>query len=258
MNLATDHFTSSPMIWIMVAGVFLLAGFVKGVVGMGLPTVAMGLLAIVMAPAQGAAILIIPSFVTNVWQLLAGPSVKALFKRLWTMMVGVMVGTIAGSGWLTGGHAGMALSGLGVALTVYAVLGLLQVRFHVSARNEIWLSPLIGLITGLVTGATGVFVIPAVPYLQALKLEKEELIQALGLSFTVSTVALAAGLLLRAGDLAAPASLLGISLLALVPALLGMVLGQMLRVRMSVETFRRVFFAGLLLLGVYLAAEAII
>jgi uncharacterized protein len=251
ISLATRTFISSPIIWIAVASVFLLAGIVKGVVGMGLPTVAMGLLAILMPPAQGAAILIVPSFVTNIWQLLAGPSFKRLVRRLWTMMAGIAVGTVAGSGWLTGGHAGIALSGLGAALTVYAILGLLQVRFQMNGRYESLLLPLVGVITGLVTGATGVFVIPAVPYLQALMLEKEELIQALGLSFTVSTVALALGLALHAGDQMAPMPLIGISVLALIPALVGMFIGQMLRKRMSAEAFRRVFFSGLLLLGIY-------
>jgi uncharacterized protein len=95
-----------------------------------------------------------------------------------------------------------------------------------------------------------------VPYLQALQLEKNDLIQALGLSFTVSTVALAGGLL-QQGVFEASASLLGLSLLALVPALLGMFAGQHLRERMSVETFRRVFFIGLLLLGLYLTFEGL-
>ena len=53
---------------------FLLAGLVKGVIGLGLPTIAMGLLAIVLPPAQAAALLVVPSFVTNVWQLAFGPS----------------------------------------------------------------------------------------------------------------------------------------------------------------------------------------
>ncbi len=90
---------------------------------------------------------------------------------------------------------------------------------------EAWASPLVGVATGLVTGATGVFVIPAVPYLQSLRLEKEDLIQALGLSFTVSTAALAIGLL-RTGALVSPTAQLTGSMLALLPALAGMCIGQ--------------------------------
>lgn len=236
----------------LIIAVFLLAGLVKGVVGMGLPTIAMGLLALVMAPAEAAAILIVPSFVTNVWQLAAGPVFSALFRRLWTMMLGIFVGTVAAAGLLSGGHTGVAQVGLGVALVLYAALGLSAVRFSVPSRHEPWLSPLVGAATGLVTGATGVFVIPAVPYLQSLGLKRDDLIQALGLSFTVSTIALAVGLS-RSGPVGASSPFVVASLLALVPALVGMFAGQSLRERMSVETFRRVFFAGLLLLGLYLS-----
>jgi uncharacterized protein len=242
-------------VWILIGGTFLLAGLVKGVIGMGLPTVAMGLLALTLAPAEAAALLIIPSAVTNVWQLLAGPSFGALARRLWPMMLGVLVGTIAGAGVLAGDNAGTAGIGLGIALAVYAVVGLAGVKLTVARKYESWLAPAVGVTTGLVTGATGVFVIPAVPYLQAIGLEKDDLIQALGLSFTVSTMALAIGLL-RVD--AWHGSSIWLSLLALVPSLLGMQLGQVLRSRISAATFRRVFFAGMLLLGLYLVAERIV
>jgi uncharacterized membrane protein YfcA len=238
------------MWWTLIGATFLLAGLVKGVIGMGLPTVAMGLLALAMPPAEAAAILVVPSLVTNVWQLLAGPRFGALARRLWPMMAAVLVGTIAGAGVLAGNIAGLAKIGLGIALIVYAIVGLVGIRLSVAPRHEAWLGPLVGAITGLVTGATGVFVIPAVPYLQAIGLEKDELIQALGLSFTVSTVALAIGLLrVDAWQMDS----VWISLLALVPALVGMQAGQWLRQRIAAATFRRVFFAGLLLLGATLA-----
>lgn len=238
-----------------IGAVFLTAGFVKGVVGMGLPTVAMGLLAVTMPPAEAAALLLIPSLVTNLWQLFTGPAFGGLCRRLWTMMAGVVLGTVTGAGVLTGAHAGVASAGLGAALVLYAILGLLRRDFATAARHEALMSPLVGVATGLVTGATGVFVIPAVPYLQSLRLDKEDLVQALGLSFTVSTAALAIGLF-RTGALASPTAQLTGSILALLPALAGMFIGQALRRKMSVETFRTVFFVGLLMLGVYLVLEA--
>jgi uncharacterized protein len=119
----------------------------------------------------------------------------------------------------------------------------------VSPRHERHLSPVIGVVTGLVTGGTGVFVVPAVPYLQALNLKKEDLVQALGLSFTVSTVALAIGL---ARERAFAIDDITRSLLAVVPALLGMWIGQRIRGRISPATFRRWFFICMLALGLQL------
>ena len=229
-----------------ITGTFLLAGLVKGVIGLGLPTVAMGLLGLVMPPAYAAALLIVPSLVTNVWQLLAGPRFGALSRRLWGMMLGIIAGTLAGSGLITGTAAPAAAAALGGALALYAVVGLAKLRLRVPPAAERWAGPVIGAATGLVTGATGVFVIPAVPYLGSLGLERDDLVQALGLSFTASTLALAAGL---AWHGALPLQAAGASLLALVPALAGMALGGWLRVRVRPEMFRLCFFVGLLVLG---------
>ncbi|ACL59148.1 sulfite exporter TauE/SafE family protein [Methylobacterium nodulans] len=245
-----------PLPIAITALTFLLAGFVKGVIGLGLPTVAMGLLSLVMAPAQAAALLIVPSFVTNVWQLAAGPRFGTLAHRLWPMMVGVVVGTLAGAGFLQGSHAGQAAIALGLALMAYAVLGLTAVRFALPPEAQGgWMGPLIGALTGLVTAATGVFVIPAVPYLGALGLAKDELIQALGLSFTVSTLALAAVL---AGSGVFEPGTAGASAFALGPALVGMAMGGWVRGRVSEPVFRRCFFLGLLALGTHLASRALL
>src|SRR5262245_56089946 len=156
---------------------FLLAGLVKGVIGLGLPTIAMGLLAMVMAPAQAAALLVVPSFVTNVWQLALGPGIGELLRRLWPMLAGICVGAWAGAGLLTTDAGVRPTVALGAALILYAALGLSSVRFAVPGRAEWWLAPLVGVATGVVTAATGVYVIPAVPYMQGLGLEEEELVQ---------------------------------------------------------------------------------
>lgn len=232
--------------------VFLLAGYVKGVIGLGLPTIGVGLLGLIMSPAQAAALLVVPNFVTNVWQLVTGPDYRALMIRLWPMMAGIAAGTLAGAWLLPSGITPLATALLGILLVIYAGIGLGAVRFSVPDRYESVLGPLIGAMTGAVTVATGVFVLPAVPYLQALGLEKDDLVQALGLSFLTSTLCL--GLTLAAGGLFTPA-VAGSSLLALIPALGGMFLGQMMRSKISPATFRRWFFLGLLALGLYLVGR---
>ena len=166
----------------------------KGILGLGLPTLAMGLLAVVMTPAEAAAILVLPSLVTNAWQLLFGPSLVSLARRLWPMLGGICIGTWAGAGQIAGVDAESATLALGGALAAYALVGLSGVNFAVPPGAEPWLSPIAGVLTGLVTAVTGVFVLPAVPYLQSLGLRRDELVQALAMSFTVSTIALAAGL----------------------------------------------------------------
>lgn len=239
---------------IFIAAVFALAGVVKGVIGLGLPTISMGLLATAMSPVQAAALLLLPSFVTNVWQMLAGPSLSKVVRRLWPMMLAVCLGTWAGLGLMTGATARFGTTLLGVALIIYALAGLASWHFRVAKTWEPMLSPLVGAITGLITAATGVFVIPAVPFLQAVGLDKEELVQALGLSFTVSTVALGVNVGVEGGLRVGMASE---TIVALGLACAGMWIGQIIRTRLSPAVFRKWFFTGLLLLGLYLVARSL-
>jgi uncharacterized membrane protein YfcA len=83
-----------------------------------------------------------------------------------------------------------------------------------------------------------------------LGLPKDEFVQALGLSFTVSTIALATALL-RGGVF--EETMVAASALALAPALAGMMLGGWVRGRVSESAFRRCFLLGLLALGAHLA-----
>jgi uncharacterized protein len=238
---------------IYIAAVFALAGLAKGVIGLGLPTIAMGLLAVAMRPLEAAAILVLPSLATNLWQMLAGPGLMAVVRRLRSMMVAVCLGTWAGLGLMTGATARSGAAVLGVALAVYAAGGLLALRLPAPGKWEPMLSPVVGAITGFITAATGVFVIPAVPYLQSIGLEKEDLVQALGLSFTVSTLALTVNVAVEGG---LQRSLAAETAVALALACAGMGIGQAIRLRLSPGAFRTWFFAGLLLLGVYLAARS--
>jgi uncharacterized membrane protein YfcA len=245
----------APWAWGLVAAIFLLAGGVKGVVGMGLPTVAMGLLGLVLPPAQAAALLIIPSLLTNLWQMADGPALRALLRRFALLQVLLFAGTLLGVRLLTTPGARWPQVLLGTVLLVYGLIGLLlRRRLQLPERAERWSAPLIGGLTGVLTGATGVAVVPLVPYASALRLEKEALIQFLGLSFTVSTAGLALGL----GSAGAyPPSLALASLGLLIPTLIGLWGGQRLRARLPAEGFCRGFFIAMALLGAAILLRAV-
>jgi len=239
----------------LVALAFLLAGMVKGIVGMGLPIVAIGVLGLVMAPVQAAALLVVPSLVTNVWQYIAGPDARSVARRFATLLAGACVGTGLGIGLLTGGATALVSAALGLVLALYGAVGLLSARISVAPHVERWLSPVVGVVTGVLAGATGVFAIPAVPYFSTLRLGKDELVQTLGLHFTVCTVALAVALWTHDRF---PSSIAAGSLLALIPALGGMALGQRLRSRLRPDVFRRWFNVALVVLGTVMVVRALL
>jgi uncharacterized membrane protein YfcA len=237
---------------ILIAAVLVFAGLVKGVIGMGLPTVAIGLLATRMPPAQALAIVITPAILTNIWQTFAGGHFIEILRRLWPLMLGTVIGIRAGSGLMTGPYAAYGTIILGLLLIVYAILGLSMVRFYVPPAHEKWIGGVVGLITGTVSASTGVQIIPSMPFMQAIGLEKNVFVQALGMFFTTATIALAFNLT-SAGLLSAATALPGG--VALVAAFAGMFAGQILRDRMDAETFRYWFLISMMLLGFYLAGD---
>lgn len=236
----------------VVAGVFAFAGFIKGVIGLGLPTIATGMLGVMMTPVQAASIVVVPALLTNVWQMWSGPGLLMLLRRLWPMLTCVIVGTVATAGIVTRGNTRLTVGLLGAALMAYALYALWAPRFHIPPRHERWLGAVAGLATGIISGATGVFVVPTVPYLGAIEFDKDELVQSIGITAFTSAFALALGLGVHGSlrsDVAVPV------VVALVAAMAGMGLGQVLRSRLSLAVFRRWVLIGLFGLGVSMLAR---
>jgi hypothetical protein len=244
-----------PLALTVIFSTFLLAGTVKGVIGLGLPTVCLAVLAVLFDLPTAMALLIVPSLVTNIWQSCVGGHGRALLKRIWPFL-----SLAAVTVWIGGLGLGFfnltALTALlGLLLIAYSTIGLLGIKMTIDKPNETWSGCLLGMINGIFTGLTGSFVVPGVMYLQSIGLPRDQLVQAMGMLFTVSTLALVVTLErnnLFSADLAL------LSTIALIPAIVGMVLGQMLRRILSEAQFRRVFLIALLLLGLYILLRSIL
>jgi uncharacterized membrane protein YfcA len=237
-----------------IAGTFLLAGAVKGIIGLGLPTLSLGLLTAVLDLTTAMALLIVPSFVTNLWQAVVGGNGRAILLRIWPFLLMATVTVWLGATALTRVDLSLLSALLGGLLVVYSALNLTGVRIEIVARREIWAGPLLGTANGILTGMTGSFVVPGVMFLQAIGLSRDALVQAMGILFTVSTIALA--LALRGHSLLTP-ELGFVSTTAVIPALVGMVAGQRIRRRLSEDRFRQVFFVAILILGAYIIARQV-
>jgi len=247
-------FDFDPVLLVLIAAVFTLAGTVKGVIGLGMPSVAMGLLTALIGLPQAMVLLLVPTFLTNVWQACSGGNGLVVLKRIWPFLAMGTVTVWLGALALTRIDTHILSGMLGLSLASYALINLAGYRIAIPATREGWLGPVLGGVNGVLTGMTGSSVIPGVVFLQAIGLPRDQLIQAMGMLFTLSTLAL--GLALQgAGFLSQDLGML--SVLALVPAIGGMMIGTRIRTRLSEAQFRRVFFCALLLLGLYILIKAV-
>jgi len=239
---------------ILIIVIFLIAGTVKGVIGLGLPTVSLALLTVAIDLPTAMALLLLPSFVTNLWQALAGGHARQILRRLWPFLLFATLTVWIGASALTRIDLALLSVLLGALLMTYAGANLVGLRITISPQREQWAGPLLGLANGVLTGMTGSFVVPGVMFLQAIGLARDVLIQAMGMLFALSTLALAIALQ-RNALLTLEHGLLSAS--ALLPAILGMVFGQRIRQRISERLFSKAFFAALLMLGVYISFSSL-
>jgi uncharacterized membrane protein YfcA len=239
---------------LIILPIFLLAGLVKGVAGFGLPTVSIALLALVRPLPEAMALMLVPSLATNLWQAFAGGQLRAVAPRLGVFLGCAAVATFAAAGQLARADVVLLSGLLGVVLVASSALALAAPSLPAPSRaTERWLAPPMGAVSGAIAGLTGSFLVPAAPWLQAIRLPREQFVQGFGLGVVLVNGALAAAL---AGAGLLPAGLGLASLAGVVPAFAGMAAGRRLRTRLDEAAFRRVVQVALGALGAWLAVRA--
>ena len=244
-----------PQTWAWIAFAFFVAGVVKGVVGQGLPSVVLALLTVVIGLKPALAMLVAPTFVTNVWQALQGKALFIILRRTWSLLLTACVGVWLGVGVLAATDARIMSVIMAVVLAGYGAMGLARPVLPMPPRrHEVWLAPLVGAVNGVLSGMTGSLALPGVPYMQALGFDKNTLVQGMGILFTVVSAAMAVAM---ADARILSLDLFGASAVGIVPALIGMWAGQLVRHRLSEEAFRRTMFIALIAIGAFIAGRSL-
>ena len=234
--------------------VFILAGFTKGLVGLGLPPVVLGLLTAFIGIHPAMSMVVLPSLVTNTYQAVSGGNAFTLSKKLFIFYFSATFFVIAGCLLATQINTNYTSIILGLLLGLYGIGGLLNIRISFGDPKNKFIQLLLGTSNGIFTGLTGSSAVPGVFFLQSMKLSKEQLIQGMGILFTLSSITLAIGLYIT--NIFSISSGL-MSLLALIPAIFGMIIGSKVRQKISNYVFTRILFCSLCLLGIYIISNNI-
>jgi len=235
------------------AAAMLAGGLVKGVVGIGLPLVALPIMANFIPIPKAIALLILSSFATSVWQSADGGLFTPSVKRFWPLLIGIAVGVAISVKALATFDVKLLYLILGAIVTIFASLLHRQLVFPVTPRAERWAAPLTGVVAGLIGGLSMLFGPIYAVYLSGLRLGKESFVAAISLFNVWATIVLAAAMakysLFGGGDLVA-------SLFALIPSSVGVLLGTKLRHRINEDAFRKALAVVLFLIGLNLVRRA--
>lgn len=240
-----------------LAAVFATLGFaalVKGTTGLGFSTTALPLLVLAVGLEQALALVLLPSLTSNVLVMRSAGHFRETLVRFWPMFAATVPGVVLGL-WILGGtDTAYLVMILGLVLVAYALHGLTGARVALPEKTARRLQPASGFCTGLINGMTGSQIMPLLPFLLSQHLTPDRLVQAMNISFTLSSLIMVVGLS-HLGHLT-PASL-AVSGAGLLIVLAGTMLGARVRRRLSPQAFRVAVLALLLVLGAGLVAQAL-
>ena len=239
---------------IACAGAMIAGGAVKGVVGIGLPLVSLPVMATFIPVPKAIALLLLPSFVTSIWQVFHGGFLGRSVRRFWPLLLGMAIGTVISVRVLAIVDTHVLYLALGSLVATFAVVLHRRLVFAVPPRAEPWLGPVAGMASGLVGGLSMLFATVYVMYLSGLKLGKDFFVAVVALTNVTATIVLAAAM--ARYDLLGGSEFAG-SLFALVPAFAGLMLGQWLRGRIDEQRFRKVLAIVLFVIGLNLIRRGI-
>lgn len=240
-----------------VAGLAVMAGgLIKGTFGLGLPLIAMPLLTMFTSVGTAIAWLVVPMFVTNLAQGFVGgwPAVVARLRRFGPTLIVLVVVLAFSVQALVLVPEKILFAAIGAVVIAMSLLARLQPRLRIAPQQERWLGPLTAAIGGVLGGFTTFYGPPLMLYLAGLRLNKDEFVGAISLIYFTGSIGLGIGVV---GFGIADAAVFGQSLLACVPAMLGIWLGQLIRVRMNERLFANWLFVLYLAVGVSFLFKAL-
>ena len=245
---------ASTFVIIAATAALFAGGLAKGVLGVGLPMIALPLLYTSLPIREAVAIMYGPVLLMNVWQAFQGGWFLTALRKFWPMMTAVVAGTWLGAKALVGIDATTLQVIVGATVAGFSLVNLLQPKLAVSPKHFLWLSVVVGVTGGFFGGLT-LFIGPAViMFMVALRIPKEEFIGTIGLVYLLGIIPtgityVAEGVL-RAEHIVP-------TLIACVPVFVGMLAGQWIRGRVNEDTFRKTLLVALVLIGLNMVRQGL-
>lgn len=239
---------NTPQI-VAVFATYLFAATAKGVTGLGFSTTCLPILTLLVGLKDALPLVILPSICSNLVVMRQAGRFGETIRRFWPMLLALLPGLAVGLWTLSRIDGTQAGAVLGLMLLLWCTFSIARPNMHLPPQWERPLAPLSGGLTGLINGVTGSQVVPVVPFLMMLRLDRDLFIQAVNCSFTLSSIVMAVGLGLL--GLFSSYDIL-ISALGTLLVFFGVSMGGAIRRRLSEEFFRNVILVMLSLMGISL------
>ncbi|MDX2495317.1 MAG: sulfite exporter TauE/SafE family protein [Desulfuromusa sp.] len=241
--------------YVFILTAYTVAGSIKGLTGIGFSTSFLPIMALRLDLKIAIPLVIVPSIVSNVVVMVQAGHFREAIRRFWVLYISSIPGLLIGLAILIAVSVDTAKAILGVVLISYTFWALSNKSFSLSKSLERKLKIPVGFFTGIINGLTGSQVMPVLPYMLSLNLNKNLFVQAINISFTLASLIMLFGM--NTLGYISPKTFL-IATLGLLPVLLTMFFTGRLRHQFSGALHRKLVLTFLLIMGIVLLARVLL
>ena len=241
------------LIWVAIA-VFIFAGTIKGTVGIGLPTASISILSQFYSPYTAISLVIFPMMLSNIWQMIRSGDFIRILKIFWPFGLMLMFFISIFTNLSAAIPVEIMMLILGVVIIFFVISSLFIHPPKLPQRFDKVGQVIAGSIAGVMGGLTAIWAPPMVIYLVSRRIEKDDFIRATGLLVTMGSVPLCIGYWMN-GLMTGP--LTGLSLMMVIPTLIGSNIGERLRRKINPAIFQKIVLVVFLLMGLNIIRQAI-
>tara|TARA_B100002051_G_scaffold240723_1_gene244788 strand:+ start:791 stop:1555 length:765 start_codon:yes stop_codon:yes gene_type:complete len=247
----------TPLIFIICLFTLLLAGIVKGALGMGLPLFAVPILVTVFDLPTAIALMIVPILTSNLIQAWEGKNKQisiSTFKRFFPLIITLIPFTIFTAQYISKIDIKLGSLFMGLIVIIFSLSNLINNNIIIKPKAEIIISPIIGIIAGILGGISSLIGPLIAMYLIALKLEKDFFVITIAIIFLSFSITLYSTLAIN--GVMNFNNITG-SLLATIPVMFGVILGNKLRGKINQKKFKIILIIFLIIIGINLIRKGL-
>lgn len=234
---------------------FVLGGFVKGAIGLGMPVTAVSIMCLATDIRTSAMLILAPVLVTNLWQCLQSRCWLSSYRQYWRLSVSMSVVLVLTSAFSLAFSQKFITLVVGFVLMLFALTNLLLKSGRIPKQADPQAQYITGIATGVLGGLSGLIVVPLAIYFTACNLGKEQFIAATAPFFLLGAALLSIG---YSSSGVLTAAVVFQSSLLVIPAVVGLVAGERIRPYIPDQIFRQLLLLMCLAMGVNLVQRGLI
>ncbi|MFT5111546.1 MAG: putative membrane protein YfcA [Parasphingorhabdus sp.] len=251
--MSDPDFEQWQVILVAVSALFA-GGFVKGAIGFGLPLVVTPILIIFFPLPQVISLIFLSVLVSNIQQIWLTRKVFAVFGKISGLVITNAIVLVSVSGVLVSLDGNAIRLLIGVLIIVHVLVADRSVKYRIPAGKEVLLGASVGGVSGLLGSVTSIFAFPSIQFLYTLRLTSDQFVFASGCLMISGFTSIWLGISL--GGFPVGSQLEG-SLYAIIPTVIGMLLGNRARQRLSFQRFRVLIKFLLGMIGINLIIQGV-